>query len=523
MVNTSARPAEAVSELSHLRHDWLVAGIALAVGVAVWGVVFRAEIVSAVNVWLNSDAYNHCFLVVPVALYLASERWRRIAATPPHPAPWLVLLAIPAALAWFVANRLGIMEAQQLMAMTLLQVMVIAIIGVAAWRTLAAPLLYLYFLVPFGEFLVPPLQNLVIHFATKGLTLIGIPTYSNGIVIEIPEGSFMVHTACSGLRFLIASAAFGVLYACVMYVSPLRRLVFSLLAVALAIVGNCFRVLGTILIAHWIGNAQAVEANHVIWGWGFYVVLGAILVAVGYGFREDQRFGPPPAPAPSARIGAIATVALAAIILVTAAPRVAADYLHHTIVRSAIAIQAALPRLPGCSGPTAAPSPPASPQGSGHADSAAGIYQCAGGNFEIAVYRYSPRVEVRPFFTALHAAEFPPEANDTLLQTGAFSITPAAGAPLWSITEATTFDGRFLAIATALWLDGRPSETDIRGRLRQALNTVRPAPVSPLLVVVTHIAQGGPTEARQAIDKFLSATSGLADWVQPFVAKLASR
>jgi hypothetical protein len=151
MMNTRPAPATAVSDLVSPRRDWAVTGAALALALFAFGLIFRSEIASAIFVWSNSNAYNHCFLVVPGAAYIAWGRWQAIAATVPRPAPWIALLAVPVAAGWFVADRLGIMEGQQLTAMTLFQITAAAVLGLGTWRVLAAPLLYLYLLVPFGE------------------------------------------------------------------------------------------------------------------------------------------------------------------------------------------------------------------------------------------------------------------------------------------------------------------------------------------------------------------------------------
>ncbi len=267
----------------------MIAAATLAIGILAFAIIFYPEITAAIVVWMNSDAYSHCFLVLPVAIYLAWDRRDIAKATPLRPSLWIALLAVPAAAIWFVADRLGIMEARQLMAMTLLQIMIASVLGPSMWRRFAAPLLYLFFLVPFGEFLIPPLQSLAVRFTTVGLSVLGIPNFADGIVIEIPEGTFLVHQACSGLRFLIASAAFSVFFACLIYTSPLRRALFIAAAFVVAVIANDFRVLGIIVIAHFIGNAQAIETGHVLWGWLFYVIVGSVLVLMGLAFRQERR------------------------------------------------------------------------------------------------------------------------------------------------------------------------------------------------------------------------------------------
>jgi hypothetical protein len=96
---------------------------ALLLGLVVLGLVFHEEIASAVFIWYDSTAYSHCFFVIPIAAYLAWDRRHLLASVPIEPLPWAALLALPLGAVWLVAERLGIMEGRQLVAMTLLQVM----------------------------------------------------------------------------------------------------------------------------------------------------------------------------------------------------------------------------------------------------------------------------------------------------------------------------------------------------------------------------------------------------------------
>ena len=67
---------------------------------------------------------------------------------------------------------------------------------------------------PFGAFLTPKLQDITTVFMRHGLDLLRIPAYIDGYTIEIPEGTFYIAEACAGLRFLIASIAFGCCMPC---------------------------------------------------------------------------------------------------------------------------------------------------------------------------------------------------------------------------------------------------------------------------------------------------------------------
>ena len=208
---------------------WRPAALALIFGLAALLVVFWDEAAAAVRVWETSTAYNHCWLIAPIAAWLAWQRRHRLAEIAPRPQPALALLAIPPALAWLLAERLGIMEGRQLTAWALIQVFVLAVIGWRAALAMAIPLAYTIFLVPFGGFTVPYLQLITLRFIEVGLSLWGVSHYVEGMLIETPAGLFHVAEACAGLRFAIAALAFGALYAATMFRSPGRRLIVMVL------------------------------------------------------------------------------------------------------------------------------------------------------------------------------------------------------------------------------------------------------------------------------------------------------
>jgi EpsI family protein len=142
---------------------------------------------------------------------------------------------------------------------------------------------------------------LTAHLAVSGLRLIGIPVYSNGAVIEIPAGTFAVAEACAGLRFLVATIAFGVFYATQIYSSIFRRLAFIALCVVVPIIANGIRVFGIIAAAQWLGSPTAAVADHLIYGWGFFSLVLLVLVFAGRWFAdfEDAVIPASPAAAPA--------------------------------------------------------------------------------------------------------------------------------------------------------------------------------------------------------------------------------
>ena len=273
---------------SLLAPGWRPALTLIGIAGIVFGIAFRYEIIGAVQVWIDSTAYNHCFVVLPLAGFLLWERRAVISSVLPRPALW-PLLTMPALSAiWLLAAVLDIQEGRQLVMVAMFQIVLLVALGPFVFRQLLAPFLFLFFLVPSGAFLVPYLQTITADIAVAGLQLLHIPVFADGYMIEIPEGPFEIAEACAGLRFLIASSVFGCFFAVLMYRSFLRRALFILLSVAVPILANGLRALGIIVLAHLDGSAAAIEADHILYGWIFFTLVMMILIAIGMAFAEKS-------------------------------------------------------------------------------------------------------------------------------------------------------------------------------------------------------------------------------------------
>jgi len=266
---------------------WLPALGVLGMALVAMGIMFTTEVLAAVRTWDRSSAYNHCWLVLPVAGWLAWTRQEGLAGVAPTPIPLVAILALAGAMVWLVMERLGVMEGRQFAALGLIWVLALAVLGWRVCAAMAAPLAYLVFLVPFGEFATPWLQDVTLWMIVLGLRALDITHHVDGLLIEIPAGAFLVAEACAGLRFLIASLAFGALYALVMFRSPGRRVLVMVLAFVVPLVANGFRALGIVLLGHHLGSAEAAAVDHVVYGWVFFSLVLVLLTLAGLPFRQD--------------------------------------------------------------------------------------------------------------------------------------------------------------------------------------------------------------------------------------------
>ena len=454
---------------------WLPSLVAAGVGLGVMAALFTPEMRAAVGVWSTSTAFGHCFLVLPIAAWLAWDRRALLAPLAPDPWPMAALLVAPCALAWLLAERLGLMEGRQLAALAMVWVIVPAAFGWRVAVAMVAPLAYLVFLVPFGAFLVPALQAFTAWFIDAGLGLLGIPHYVNAVLVEIPEGQFLVAEACAGLRFLIAAIAFGTLYALMIYRSPWRRLAFIAVSIAVPILANGVRALGIVLLGHALGSAQAGVVDHLVYGWLFFSAVILLLILLGLPFREDgtafRAIPAPPVRFPR-RGGALA---VACVLGLSCLGPAAAWALNR---RGAADTAAAGPGTPpsGCQ-EVAAPGP------------SERLFSCMAGRASVRIRRFGPRAGASLVQAELQAGESALDGEDVE------HATLASADGMWR----TSTDGPGRAVAASVWIDGRPSAGGLRDRLALGLASLRGGGGAPVVATVSAAGPGAGQIVQQLV------------------------
>jgi exosortase A len=188
---------------------------------------------------------------------------------------------------WIVGNLSEVRVFQEFLVVLIIVVIAWTLLGTAIIRSLAAPIIFLFFAVPFGTGLIAPLQDFTSWFVIHALTFSHVPAVLENHTISLPSGVWSVAETCSGIRFLLSSFVLGVFFSLLMYRSWPRRLAFLSACVAVPIVGNGLRAYGTILLAYSTNNRVAVGVDHIIYGGLFSTVIQVTLLAIGLRWRDQ--------------------------------------------------------------------------------------------------------------------------------------------------------------------------------------------------------------------------------------------
>jgi exosortase A len=254
--------------------------------------VFARDARDMAQIWWNSSTYEHCLVIIPIIGWLVWQRVPVLRAIEPKgwPLP-LVWIAI-GGFGWLLGEAAGVAVARQLGLVMMLQGAVAVTLGRGATAGLLFPLFYAFFLVPFGDAVIPALQTITARLCMVLLHAAHVSATIDGVFITTPGGWFKVAEACSGAKFLIAMIALGALVAHLGFRSWWRRAAFMVVCVVMPVIANGVRAFGTIFVAQYRGAKAAAGFDHVVYGWIFFAIVIAIVLAVSWRFFDKPADAP---------------------------------------------------------------------------------------------------------------------------------------------------------------------------------------------------------------------------------------
>ncbi|MDE2082406.1 MAG: exosortase A [Burkholderiales bacterium] len=284
--------------------------------------LYRDTAETMVGIWWRSETFAHAFLVLPISLWLVWRRRGDLAVLTPRARPALLLALLAVALAWLLARLVVTDVVAQFAFVALLILAVPAVLGLEVAGVILFPLLFLFFAVPFGEFVVPTMMSWTANFVVSALQVTGVPVYREGQHFIIPNGSWSVIDECSGVRYLMASFMVGTLFAYLNYRSHWRRAVFMVISLLMPVVANWLRAYLIVMLAYLSDNRIATGIDHILYGWVFFGFIIFLMFIVGARWAEPDApprlaaTGGAALPAQPALDRAMLVTALAAAVLV---------------------------------------------------------------------------------------------------------------------------------------------------------------------------------------------------------------
>jgi exosortase A len=462
---------------------WRPALVALGLVWLLLGALYADTVIAMVAIWNGSETFAHAFLVPPIALWLVWRRREALARLTPQPQPWVLLAMAAFTVLWLLGELVVVNAAMQFAWVALVVLSVPAVLGFQVARAILFPLLFLFFAVPMGEFLLEPMMQWTADFTVAALSLSGIPVYREGLQFVIPSGSWSVVEACSGVRYLIASFMVGTVFAHLNYRSAKRQALFMVVAILVPVIANWVRAYMIVMLGHLSGNTIAVGVDHLIYGWVFFGVVVMIMFLVGARWAEPDadlagadagvRLLPAnPAPRPVSSLVAVAVGALAVGLL----PHAVLAGLHR-LEGAAAAPQLALPQALSESWQEAPASTPAAkftPVFVNPAASARQAYAGVGGTVYVYLAYYRNQSADSKLVTSVNTLVRSNDRDWNQVATGAENTVVDGRSVGWHGAQVLASrhaagERAQLTVWRAYWINGRWVAGDIRAKLSGAL------------------------------------------------------
>jgi exosortase len=204
--------------------------------------------------WLGNDFYSHGLLVPFISAFVAWRLWtRRPPAITTSGNSWAGLALTVGSLAvYLLALAQRAYFAASLAMVAALAGLVWYLLGGAALRRLAFPILFLLFMIPlpFVEPLSVPLAQATGTVAAQTVRLFGVPISINGAQVTLPNANLVVGAQCSGLRSIVALLTLVALFVFAVQGPAWGKWVLALSAIPIAAFGNIVRVSSLLGVAH---------------------------------------------------------------------------------------------------------------------------------------------------------------------------------------------------------------------------------------------------------------------------------
>jgi exosortase len=231
---------------------------------AAFGLFYYDTLSWLVGSWINNEYYSQGFLVPVISGYLIWNLRKELAIIEKKQSQTgLAVLAIG-----ILLQAIGVLWSIRFISGISLLVtvygMILYLFGWEVMKKISFPLLFLVLMIPLplADIIAPPTQTLSAIGTLNVAKLAGMPVEREGLVLKIPEGSFEVAYACSGLNSIISLLTIAVIYAYILEGGMIMKLTIIISSIPLALAGNIMRITSVLVVANKYGQETALNYFH---------------------------------------------------------------------------------------------------------------------------------------------------------------------------------------------------------------------------------------------------------------------
>jgi exosortase len=252
-------------------------------------VLWWAPLAATLSLSIHNDQYTHILLILPISAALIALDWNSqdVSIRPSLPLASLMLASV---LANFLSRTLAL-PTDILLSLRMLSFIFCCIaafvlcFGTRAFRNSLFPLLFLFWLVPFPDFVVNAIVSFLQYSSAATahaiFILARVPVEQRGLLIHIPDLTLEVAPECSSIRSSLVLLVTTMVLAHLLLRSWWRKLLLVALAIPLAIAKNGLRIFVLGFLAIRVDRSYLRSRLHYQGGFIFFLIaLAGIFLAL---------------------------------------------------------------------------------------------------------------------------------------------------------------------------------------------------------------------------------------------------
>jgi exosortase len=232
--------------------------------IAAFGLFYYNTFSWLVGSWINNEYYSHGFLVPIISGYIIWNMRKELATIEKKQSQTgIAIIAVG-----IMLQGIGVLWSIRFISGISLLITIFGVIlylfGWDFMKKISFPLVFLLLMIPLPivDIVAPPTQTLSSIGAFNMAKLAGIPVERDGLILKIPEGSFEVAFACSGLNSIISLLTIAVIYAFILEGGMFMKLTIIISSIPLALAGNIMRITSVLAVSKKYGQETAMNYFH---------------------------------------------------------------------------------------------------------------------------------------------------------------------------------------------------------------------------------------------------------------------
>ncbi len=270
--------------------------------------IWWGPLASSFALALLDDQYTHILLILPITAALILQDWFLRDRIPdwksPEPfsgltlslgAALLVIAVLMTAIARWKAVPLSPDEQLSLSMLAFVLWWIAAFVlcfGARAFRLALFPLCFLFWMVPFPNFVLNPLVSLLQQGSAAAARLLfaaaGVPVVQDGVLLSIPGLTVEVARECSSIRSSLMLIVTTMLLAQLLLRSPWRKAVVVAAAIPLSVAKNGLRIFTIAMLGTRVDPGFLTGKLHRQGGIIFFLIALAVILLLIWILRRSD-------------------------------------------------------------------------------------------------------------------------------------------------------------------------------------------------------------------------------------------